>query len=176
VGILCTATCHPLSAKLALTSPTSIGRSVGIVHSQTKATEFVSLSSCYNVCGQYIVCSKLLRWAVYIPVLSWWGEVCVPGEWLTKPLQYAQVYMLKITAPLFVAALLRIQRPICEEQTGSSKTGIEFKYLSKAGKEMFWFYGISEQNPTMDPVLIQFSMVCSLPVCFSEDPFWDWRR
>jgi hypothetical protein len=34
---------HPLSAKLALTSPTSGGRSVGIVCSHTKATEFVYL-------------------------------------------------------------------------------------------------------------------------------------
>jgi hypothetical protein len=31
---------HPLSAKLALTSPTSGGRSVGIVRSRTQATEF----------------------------------------------------------------------------------------------------------------------------------------
>jgi hypothetical protein len=31
---------HPLSAKLVLTSPTSGGRSVGIVYLRTKATEF----------------------------------------------------------------------------------------------------------------------------------------
>jgi hypothetical protein len=35
--------------KLALTSPTSVGRSVGIVRSQTQATEFVCLFSILNV-------------------------------------------------------------------------------------------------------------------------------
>jgi hypothetical protein len=40
VGIRCANHATPLSAILALTSPTSGGRSVGIVRSRTKATEF----------------------------------------------------------------------------------------------------------------------------------------
>jgi hypothetical protein len=35
--------------KLALTSPTSVGRSVGIVHSRTKATELVRLKWLFNI-------------------------------------------------------------------------------------------------------------------------------
>ena len=40
--------------KLALTSPTGGGRSVGIVRSRTKATEF---SLVYNICGMSLVWS-----------------------------------------------------------------------------------------------------------------------
>jgi hypothetical protein len=40
---------HILSAKLALTSPTSGGRSAGIVRSRTKATEFVLRVVLYQV-------------------------------------------------------------------------------------------------------------------------------
>jgi hypothetical protein len=39
-GSVALTTQHPLSAKVATTSPTSGGRSVGIVRSRTKATEF----------------------------------------------------------------------------------------------------------------------------------------
>ena len=52
MGIRCAYHVTPLyPQKLALTSPTGGGRSVGIVRSRTKATELVSLASSYmSVC------------------------------------------------------------------------------------------------------------------------------
>jgi hypothetical protein len=47
---------HPLSAKMALTSPTSGGRSVGIVRSRTQATTLVIYIYIYIVCARVCVC------------------------------------------------------------------------------------------------------------------------
>jgi hypothetical protein len=44
-GSVALTTQHPLSAKVGTTSPTSGGRSVGIVRSRTKATEFDALKN-----------------------------------------------------------------------------------------------------------------------------------
>jgi hypothetical protein len=50
VGIRCADHATPSNCKkLALTSPTSGGRSVGIVRLRTKATEFLVLSGKFNV-------------------------------------------------------------------------------------------------------------------------------
>ena len=50
VGIRCADHVTPLyPQKLALTSPTGGGRSVGIVRSRTKATEFFFLTSCFRL-------------------------------------------------------------------------------------------------------------------------------
>jgi hypothetical protein len=61
-------TLHP--QKLALTSPTSVGRSVGIVHSRTQSTEFVF---CFSFL--YIKSNA-------IPVTGrgdlWWREIKIP--------------------------------------------------------------------------------------------------
>jgi hypothetical protein len=52
VGIHCTDHVTPLyPQKLALTSSTGGGRSVGIVRSRTKATEFSLVSICYEFQG-----------------------------------------------------------------------------------------------------------------------------
>jgi hypothetical protein len=45
--------------KLALTSPTGGGRSVGIVHSRTKATEFSFSFRCYMGSQQIRICIKV---------------------------------------------------------------------------------------------------------------------
>ena len=75
MGIRCADHMTPLyPQKLALTSPTGGGRSVGIVRSQTKATESFFIREVFNVGGKsiknlntkvvnsFLICNQIYLW------------------------------------------------------------------------------------------------------------------
>jgi len=72
VGIRCADHVTPLyPQKLALTSPTGGGRSVGIVPSRTKATEFSFVCMCFNNPAIYI--TECISWTIKYLILLMHG-------------------------------------------------------------------------------------------------------
>jgi hypothetical protein len=59
---------HPLSMKVGTTSPTSGGRSVGIVHSQAQATEFFIITPVIGICN--IIISGILVDVIRVIIFS----------------------------------------------------------------------------------------------------------